>query len=216
VVFERPEKFFTWRNLKQFTALSRRWTEGSVPYEDSAKKCRKLVMLHGAAELVDLRIPPGNRLEKLHGDREGQHSIRINDQYRVCFVWRDAGAHGVEIVDYHWTRLNGRSVVTPPKKSKAGAWNVHPGEILREEFLKPMDLSVYQLAKELHVPSQRVNEVVLEKRGISADTAVRLARFFGTSEQFWMNLQASYDVRCARAELGKELEKIKPRAIDAA
>ena len=102
------------------------------------------------------------------------------------------------------------------QKGKAVAWNVHPGEILREEFLLPLGLSVYRLAKEIHVPAPRINDIVLEKRGITAETAVRLARFFGTSEQFWMNLQASYEVRRARAELGKELEKIKPRPTDAA
>ncbi len=62
---------------------------------------RKLQMLDAAVELADLRIPPGNRLEKLAGDRKGQYSIRINDQWRICFEWKDAGAWGVEIVDYH-------------------------------------------------------------------------------------------------------------------
>jgi toxin HigB-1 len=62
---------------------------------------RKLAMLDGASKLEDLRVPPGNRLEKLRGDREGQHSIRINDQYRICFVWRGHDAFEVEIVDYH-------------------------------------------------------------------------------------------------------------------
>ena len=66
------------------------------------------------------------------------------------------------------------------QKTKSGAaWNIHPGEILREEFLKPMGLTVYRLAKEIHVPAPRISDIVLEKRGISADTAVRLARFFG-------------------------------------
>ena len=77
-------------------------------------------------------------------------------------------------------------------------WRVHPGEILREEFLKPMKLTVYQLAKELHVPAPRLNDVVLRKRGVSADTAIRLARFFGTSEQFWLGLQAAYEVSMAK------------------
>ncbi len=62
---------------------------------------RKLVMLDAAMELADLRVPPGNRLEKLGGDRHGQHSIRINEQWRICFVWRAGDAHDVEIVDYH-------------------------------------------------------------------------------------------------------------------
>jgi addiction module HigA family antidote len=70
-------------------------------------------------------------------------------------------------------------------------WKVHPGEILREEFLKPMHLSAYALAKGIHVPVPRVNDIVLEKRGITADTAVRLAKFFGTSEQFWLRFQFS-------------------------
>ncbi|HEX9809822.1 MAG TPA: type II toxin-antitoxin system RelE/ParE family toxin [Alphaproteobacteria bacterium] len=63
--------------------------------------CRKLDMLDAAAALWDLRAPPGNRLEALKGDRSGQHSIRVNDQYRICFVWKDGNAEDVEIVDYH-------------------------------------------------------------------------------------------------------------------
>jgi len=62
---------------------------------------RKLLQLHAAAELATLKVPPGNQLEALKGNRKGQHSIRINDQWRVCFVWRDDGAHDVAIVDYH-------------------------------------------------------------------------------------------------------------------
>jgi toxin HigB-1 len=73
-------------------------TRGSPP---ASVTKRKLAMLDAALELQDLHIPPGNRLEKLHGDRSGQHSIRINDQYRICFVWRDHNAHQVEIADYH-------------------------------------------------------------------------------------------------------------------
>lgn len=62
---------------------------------------RKLELLHAATSVEDLRIPPGNRLEQLKGDRAGQHSIRVNDQWRICFVWREGGAHDVELVDYH-------------------------------------------------------------------------------------------------------------------
>lgn len=62
---------------------------------------RKLELLHAAAAVEDLRIPPGNRLEQLKGDRKGQHSIRVNDQWRICFVWKDGGADDVELVDYH-------------------------------------------------------------------------------------------------------------------
>jgi proteic killer suppression protein len=73
----------------------------AVPANLQRKALRKLVELNNAEDVNDLRVPPGNRLEKLSGDREGQHSIRINDRYRVCFVWEDGDAYDVEIVDYH-------------------------------------------------------------------------------------------------------------------
>ena len=91
-------------------------------------------------------------------------------------------------------------------------YRIHPGEILREEFLKPLNLSAYELAKRLRVPPPRVNDIVLERRGISADTAVRLARFFGTSEQFWLNLQMNYEVSLVKAEHASEINLIEPRA----
>ncbi len=94
-------------------------------------------------------------------------------------------------------------------------WKVHPGEILKQEFLKPMGLSVYRLAKEIRVPAPRVNDVVLQKRGITADTAVRLAKFFGTSEQFWLGLQAAYEVSLVKSERRSELRLIKPLATHA-
>ncbi len=89
-------------------------------------------------------------------------------------------------------------------------WTVHPGEILREEFLKPLKLSAYALAKRIRVPAPRVNDIVLQKRGITADTAVRLAKFFGTSEQFWLNLQSSYEVNQIKAAQREELDRIEP------
>ena len=89
-------------------------------------------------------------------------------------------------------------------------WRIHPGEILKQEFLRPIKMSVYQMAKELHVPVPRINDIVLQKRGITADTAMRLARFFGTSEQFWLGLQAAYEIGIVKAERGKEIDRIKP------
>jgi addiction module HigA family antidote len=94
-------------------------------------------------------------------------------------------------------------------------WGVHPGEILREEFLKPLGITGYELAKRLHVPAPRVNDIVLERRGISADTAVRLSRFFGTTEQFWLNLQSAYEISRVLAEQAAEIERIEPRAASA-
>ena len=82
---------------------------------------------------------------------------------------------------------------------------VHPGEILLEEFLSPLGVSQYRLAKETSVPPRRINEIVRGSRSISADTALRLARYFGTSEQFWMNLQARYDLEVEKDRLGDRL-----------
>ena len=82
---------------------------------------------------------------------------------------------------------------------------VHPGEVLFEEFLKPMGLSQNKLALNIGVPPRRINEIVLEKRKITADTALRLARFFGTSSEFWLGLQAQYDLDVAADELTDEL-----------
>lgn len=84
---------------------------------------------------------------------------------------------------------------------------VHPGEILLLEFLEPLELSQYRLAKDISVPPRRINEIVHGKRGITADTALRLARYFGNTEGFWMNLQARYDLEVQRDALGSSLER---------
>ena len=83
---------------------------------------------------------------------------------------------------------------------------IHPGEILLEEFLKPMEISQYQLAKEINVPARRINEIVHGKRSISPDTALRLSRYFGLSERFWWNLQTRYDLEIEKDRLADRLE----------
>ena len=83
----------------------------------------------------------------------------------------------------------------------------HAGEVLLEEFLLPMGISQYRLAKEISVPPRRINEIVHGKRAVTADTALRLARFFGTTEQFWLNLQAQFDLDVERDRLGDRLEQ---------
>jgi len=84
---------------------------------------------------------------------------------------------------------------------------VHPGEVLLEEFLKPMQLSQNRLALEIGVHARRINEIVLGKRSVTADTALRLARYFGTSPQFWLGLQNDYDLDIAREALGSRLDR---------
>ena len=93
---------------------------------------------------------------------------------------------------------------------------IHPGEILLEEFLKPMDISQYRLSKDITVPPRRINEIVHGKRSITADTALRLARYFGTSERFWMNLQSRYDLELEKDKLGRRLiDEVHPIATGA-
>lgn len=84
---------------------------------------------------------------------------------------------------------------------------IHPGEVLNEEFLVPLGISQYRLAKDISVPPRRVNEIVLGKRGITADTALRLSRYFGTTDRFWLNLQARYDLEIERDRLGRRLDR---------
>jgi addiction module HigA family antidote len=89
----------------------------------------------------------------------------------------------------------------------------HPGEVLREDFLKPLGLSQYALAKAIGVPQIRVSEIVNGKRAITPDTALRLARYFGTSAEFWIGMQATYDLEMARDRIGKKINtRVRPRA----
>lgn len=97
--------------------------------------------------------------------------------------------------------------------AKNGMRPIHPGEVLREDYLKPLDLSVNSLAKRLSVPTSRINDIVLERRGISADTALRLSRYFGGDAQTWLNLQSIHDLKIAQKANARAIERdIEPLA----
>ncbi len=97
---------------------------------------------------------------------------------------------------------------------RSGMRPVHPGEILREEYLVPLGLSANALARDLHVSPPRINDIVLQRRGVSADTAMRLARYFNTTAVFWMALQSDYDLRVAEAELSERITReVRPRDV---
>lgn len=92
---------------------------------------------------------------------------------------------------------------------------VHPGEVLLEEFLKPMGISQYRLAKDISVPARRINEIIHGKRSVSVDTALRLSRYFGISERFWLNLQIRYDLEIQKDRLEKRIEnEVKVLVLD--
>lgn len=97
---------------------------------------------------------------------------------------------------------------------KNGMRPVHPGEILREDYLLPLSMSAHALAKALHVPASRINDVILERRAVTADTAMRLSRYFDTTPQFWLGLQMEYDLRVVQKEKEKQIAaEVKPRRV---
>ena len=93
---------------------------------------------------------------------------------------------------------------------------MHPGEVLREEFMEPMNLTAYAIAKAIGVPRTRIERIAEEKTGITADTALRLAKYFGNSAEFWLNLQSRFDMLIAERALANELKKIEPHEVAAA
>jgi antitoxin HigA-1 len=108
--------------------------------------------------------------------------------------------------NYDGLRARGLSL-REAKMFKNGMRPVHPGEVLREDYLKPLRMSANALAKALSVPAPRINDVVRERRGVSADTAMRLARYFGGNARSWLNLQAAYDLRVAEITNAKRIER---------
>lgn len=141
----------------------------------------------------DLALLPGNRFEALTAEKD---NIRINDRWRVCFE-RPHGTQGpssVDIVDYHW-----EFAMSVPA--------IHPGEHLAEE-LKELGMSAAELARKLDVPTNRITGILNGQRAITGDTALRLAHFFGTSAEFWLNLQSLYELRIAEKKVGKSIEAL--------
>ena len=101
--------------------------------------------------------------------------------------------------------LDNEVVTAMPNKDRLPP--IHPGEVLRDEFLAPLGMSSHQLALALRVPATRINDIVNQKRGITADTALRLSRYFGTTSRFWMNMQASWELEVAEDQLGKAVRR---------
>jgi len=113
------------------------------------------------------------------------------------------GVMVMHIMSKSWIIINLRRIYMKNKKLTP----IHPGEILMEDFLKPMGISQYRLAQDISVPARRINEIIHCTRAVTADTALRLGRFFGISAQFWVNLQAHYDLAVEEDHLGKKLER---------
>ena len=154
-------------------------------------------MLHPASRLccltLEMHFTPFPEIIKVN-----QHAISINKQWRVGFEWQDGNAYHVKITDYHWGVPMRKNDMLDP---------IYPGEILREDFLEPMGISIKQLSRELSVPPNRISEIVNGKRAITADTALRLQRYFGVEAQFWLNLQTEYDLRMMKRKIWADIEQ---------
>jgi antitoxin HigA-1 len=116
----------------------------------------------------------------------------VNDQFRICFVWTPDGPEAVEFTDYHEATLMTKKLEP-----------MHPGEVLREEFLVPLGMSPGALARACGVPRTRIERLASEDAGVTADTALRLAKAFGTSPDLWLSLQNDFDVQVAKRLIGK-------------
>lgn len=168
-----------------------------LPPDTQNRALAKLRMLNRAKTLDDLRNPPSNRLHALKDDRAGEHSISINKQWRICFVWRDGGADGVEITDCDYPD-----------------WlhNAHAGELLVSEFMEPLGLDAATLATAVGACAEDIEAVIGGERPMDAELDLRLARYFRMSEGFFLGLQADYELLEAKRALNGRLDRIVPRA----
>jgi len=157
---------------------------------------RKLAILDAAGCLNDLLIPPGNRLEQLRGDRHGQQSIASTASASTT-------SSGSALSGQKPGQRRLKSLTT------TDLMLVPPGEVLLEEFLRPMEISQYRLAQAIDVPESRINAIVKGQRAITADTDLRLCRFFGLSEDFWLRMQTSHDLKLTKQALASVLPAIK-------
>jgi addiction module HigA family antidote len=190
------------RETQQFfvTGKSKR-----LPPDLVKRALRWLEYLHVAAHLNDLLVPPSNQLHALQGDRAGQYSISINDQWRICFRFVDGDAYDVEITDYIEERTMAIANTEPRQIPPT-----HPGEMLREDFMPDFGLTATALASALRVSRQTVHQLLREERAITPLMALRLARLFGNSPAFWLNAQQARDLWEAEQNYQEELLWIGP------
>ncbi|HET9832701.1 MAG TPA: HigA family addiction module antitoxin [Vicinamibacterales bacterium] len=152
--------------------------------------------LAAAHALEDLRALQSHRLEPCTREHCRPHAIRVNDEWRLCFEWLEtaSGPTNVELVESE----SGGHVAPSP---------IHPGEHLAEE-LRALNMSASEFARRIEVPVNRVTKILNGERGITPDTALRLARFFGTSAELWLNLQSLHDLRVAEAKAGADIQRL--------
>ncbi|EZP55559.1 HigA family addiction module antitoxin [Sphingomonas sp. RIT328] len=169
-----------------------------LPQDIQRPALRKLRQLNRIVSPYDRLIPPGNRFEELKGDREGTYSIRINAQWRVTFRWED----GAPV-------MSASKIIIDDSERLP---NIHPGEILREDFLIGNDISAAEVAAGSGIAPDKLEALLNERVPIDAESALRLARYFGMSETFFLGLQNDFDLEEARSVYRADLDHIVPRA----
>jgi len=180
----------SFRDKKTGDFAAGKWVKAFSGFDRSARL--KLDRLEAATSLRDLAALPGNRFEALHGGRKGQYSIRINDF-----------SNGPTARQARQTS----KLLTITRRSNMPVTAIHPGEHLAEE-LEALNMSAAELARKLDVPTNRVTQILNGTRSVTGDTALRLAHFFGTSPQFWLNLQTLYDLRLAQQKTGRSIKSL--------
>jgi antitoxin HigA-1 len=183
-----------------------------LPNDIQERALMKLQQLHAAGELKDLLIPVSNQLEPLKGDLPG--AIFADATASGSTSSGASASDGRTAMPRMWkssTITESGGILMAARKLKL----THPGKILRAEFMEPVGLTAYALAKALEVPLPRVNDIVREKRGISPEMAVLLSAYFGSSDSYWINLQAHYDLEIAKERVGKHAARIQPHPHDA-
>lgn len=163
-----------------------------IPADLAERAQRKLLIPDKAIALDELRSPPGNRLEVPKRSRAGQHAIRVNDQGRICFRWTAAGVEDVGFTDYHRAR-------TPCSESHEPTRRAHEASRPQRECPRPGPAG----------PATRIGAIIRQQRprAVTADTAMRLGRYFGSSAEFWLSLQVHYDLALARRRNRKTVER---------
>jgi addiction module HigA family antidote len=208
---------------KRTAALFAGYAVRHIPNEIQRRARAKLFAVDAAKKIDDLRVPP--RPAIAWNPCTVTDTVSIASALTINGGSASSGATAQHGKLNSWTTTRDDTMSIKREDLDAGRVDftgiasgkrlapIHPGEILRDDFLKPMKISVYTLAQVIKVPRSRVNDIVLGRRAITTDTALRLARYFGTSPEFWVNLQTHYDLEIAGRSLRRQIEReISPRA----
>jgi len=172
-------------SCKETEKIFNRQFSGEFPLEMQRTALIKMRMWNRAFFLSDLKAPPNNKFGLMRNERKGKFSASVGNNWILCFSVSNGDFYDVELISTTIIKIKNEKIFFTP---------LHPGEILEKEFLIPLSLSQNKLANSIGVPPRRINEIVLRKRKITADTAIKLGGYFNTSPEFWLGLQTDYEL----------------------